>query len=189
MARARPDTDLPRTLDDFRLWHQRQPATWEFIEGMPRMMAPGSLRHTLVKTNLAAALNVALRGRPCLVLADGAIVEVASSSLIPDIVVTCAEVDLAQPRVEEPLVVVEIASPSSERDDLGHELDLYLRHPAVRHYLFVSQEERRLLHHERRADGDGHFLATIRTEGELVLDPPGITISLADIWSNVPLPA
>jgi hypothetical protein len=38
-----PQPDWPKTLDEFRAWHERQPDVWEFIDGVPKLMAPGSM--------------------------------------------------------------------------------------------------------------------------------------------------
>ena len=43
---AEPRADWPRTLEAFRVWHERQPEAWEFIYGVPKLMAPGSKAHT-----------------------------------------------------------------------------------------------------------------------------------------------
>jgi hypothetical protein len=32
----------PKTLDEFRARHERQPEVCEFIHGVPKLMAPGS---------------------------------------------------------------------------------------------------------------------------------------------------
>jgi hypothetical protein len=42
------EPDWPKTLDEFRAWHERQPEVWEFIDGVPKLMAPGSMAHTLI---------------------------------------------------------------------------------------------------------------------------------------------
>jgi Uma2 family endonuclease len=146
-----PQPDWPRTLEEFRAWHQRQPEVWEFIDGTPKLMTPGSKAHTLIKTNVGSALREGLRGTGCSVLIDGAIVEVHGSSLIPDIVVTCTPLDFSTPRVDEPVVIVEILSPSNEADDIGRKLALYLEIPGLRHYLVVHQDRRQIVHHERQA--------------------------------------
>ena len=52
MARAAPSEDWPQTVAEFEAWHARQPERWEFIDGRPRLMAPGSLNHTIIKTNV-----------------------------------------------------------------------------------------------------------------------------------------
>ena len=46
----------PRTLDEFRVWHERQPEAWEFIYGVPKLMAPGSKTHTLLKSRIGHQL-------------------------------------------------------------------------------------------------------------------------------------
>ena len=33
-----PQPDWPKTLDEFRAWHERQPEVWEFIHGVPKLM-------------------------------------------------------------------------------------------------------------------------------------------------------
>jgi hypothetical protein len=54
--------DWPKTLEEFRAWHEREPEVWEFIYGVPKLMAPGSTAQTVIKGNAYAALAQALRG-------------------------------------------------------------------------------------------------------------------------------
>jgi Uma2 family endonuclease len=184
-----PHPDWPKTLDEFRAWHERQPDVWEFIHGVPKLMAPGSMAHTLIKGNAHIALAQALRGTRCRALVDGAIVEVEGSSLIPDVVVTCSPLDFATPRVEDPMIIVEVLSPWSEKDDTGRKLALYLKVPSLCHYLMIDQERRQIVHHARRDDLGGAFLTTIAPPDPLPLDPPGIEISLATLYEGVPIAA
>lgn len=51
--------------------------------------------------------------------------------------------------------------------------------PSVRHYLIIDPEERFIVHHERGADG--RIVSTSWTEGTLVLDPPGIEVSVTEM--------
>jgi Uma2 family endonuclease len=180
-----PQSDWPHTLDEFRAWHERQPDVWEFIDGTPRLMAPGSKAHTLIKSNVGRALGEGLRGTGCSVLVDGAIVEAQGSSLIPDVVVTCTALDFSTPRVDEPVIIVEIMSPSSETDDIGRKLSLYLQIPSLRHYVVVHQDRRQLVHHERRDDLGGNFLTTIAPADPLRLDPPGIDLALSAVYEGL----
>jgi hypothetical protein len=66
-------------------------------------------RHTLIKSNVHIALAQALRGLGCRALVDGAIVEV-------DGLVTCSELDFATPRLGDPVIIVEVLSPSNQGD-------------------------------------------------------------------------
>jgi Uma2 family endonuclease len=184
-----PQPDWPKTLDEFRAWHERQPDVWEFIHGVPKLMAPGSKAHTLIKSNAHIALAQALGGTGCRALVDGAIVEVDGSSLIPDVVVTCSPLDFATPRVEDPIIIVEVLSPSNQGDDTGRKLALYLKIPSLRHFLVIEQERRQIVHHERRDDLGGAFLTNIAPPDPLRLHPPGIEIALAALYDGVPIAA
>jgi hypothetical protein len=35
---SHPQPDWPKTLDEFRAWHERQPEVWEFIHGVPKLI-------------------------------------------------------------------------------------------------------------------------------------------------------
>jgi Uma2 family endonuclease len=81
------------------------------------------------------------------------------------------------------MVVVEVVSPSSERDDTGAKLVEYFSVESVQHYLIVNHEKRVVIHHER----DGQEIRTrIAGEdaGELRLDPPGVTVSAAALLAE-----
>jgi Uma2 family endonuclease len=177
----------PRSLEEFRAWHECQPEIWEFIDGTPRLTAPGSKAHTLIKSNVGRAIGAGLDGTGCSVLIDGAVVEVRGSSLIPDVVVTCSPLDFSTPRVDDPVIIVEIMSPSSEPDDTGRKLALYLEIPTLRHYLVVHQDRRQIVHHERRDDLGGRFLTNIAPPDPLHLEPPGIDLALTAVYASLPL--
>ncbi len=57
MAEAARREDWPRTLEEFEVWHASQPERWEFIRGEPRLMAPASMRHSILKTNVGFELQ------------------------------------------------------------------------------------------------------------------------------------
>jgi Uma2 family endonuclease len=107
--------------------------------------------------------------------------------LIPDIVVTCKPLDFSTPRVDEPMIIVEVLSPSGEKDDLGRKLALYLEVPSLRHYLVIHQEARRVVHHQRRDELGRQFLTTIVAGEVLRLEPPGIDLPLARLYDGVPV--
>jgi len=83
--------------------------------------------------------------------------------------------------VPNPIVVVEVLSPSRRHIDLSAKLADYFRLPSVAHYLIVDPEKPRILHHAR-AGGDT-ILTRIVNDGIIRLDPPGIEFAMADIYS------
>lgn len=183
MASARPQSDLPRDVEAFDRWHTRQPERWEFIAGVPVLMAPASLPHTIIKGNIFAALRTKLRGTPCHVLVDGAQVRSRSLSAVPDVVVTCGELGQTSPYVQEPLVIVEVLSPSSERDDTQRKWQGYCLIPSLKHYLVVAQDLPFVTLHTRT--GPSSFAEVVVEDGEIVLQALGVTLSTAEIYESI----
>jgi Uma2 family endonuclease len=97
MPEAARREDWPRTIEEFEAWHARQPERWEFIDGQPRLMAPVSMKHLIIKSNAFAALHNGLVGTPCQALVDGPQILTDEISVIPDVVVTCSPIDLSTP--------------------------------------------------------------------------------------------
>jgi Uma2 family endonuclease len=188
MAKAKPVTDLPWTVEEFDQWHATQPDRWEFIFGTLVMMAQESLRHTLIKTNIARHLGNKLAGSTCRVFADGAEVKNRDLQLsaVPDVVVACGPLDLSSPEVREPTALVEVLSPSNERDDTGRKWQGYCLIPSVRHYLIVDQEKPFITVHTRT--GPSSFAEEVVREGAVELTSLGVTLTLGEIYEDVTFP-
>lgn len=185
MAKSLAKDNLPRTVEEFDRWHAQQPERWEFIAGVPVMMAPASLPHTIIKTNIARHLGNKLAGTPCRAYVDGAEVKVRSKRLsaIPDIVVACGRPDLASPEIREPIVIVEVLSPSTERDDTERKCRAYRLIPSLRYYLVVEQEEPFVTVHTRT--GPSAFIEEDHQAGTIDLPEIGVSLSFAEIYEDV----
>ncbi|HZA65964.1 MAG TPA: Uma2 family endonuclease [Geminicoccaceae bacterium] len=186
MAEAAREEDWPRTVEEFEIWHARQPERWEFIRGQPRMMAPASVSHTIIKTNVGAELRTALAERGCTVMVDGAQILTDEISAIPDVVVTCSPIDHSTPVIAAPVIIVEVMSPSSEENDTGLRWLAYRNISSLRHYLVLSQD-RRLVHVHSRA-GD-IWRERFISAGALELDEPPVRLELDALYAATDLAA
>jgi Uma2 family endonuclease len=83
--------------------------------------------------------------------------------------------------VPEPLIVVEVLSPSSRQVDLAIKLAGYFLLPSVADYLIVDPTRSLILHHSRTGDA---ILTRVVTEGAIALDPPGLEFALADVYGG-----
>jgi Uma2 family endonuclease len=94
----------------------------------------------------------------------------------PDAMVRCGEpLDPDATLVTDPMVVVEVLSPSTQGNDSNIKLDRYFRLPTVQHYLIFRTTSPTVIHHYRTPDG---IAVQIVQPGPLRLDPPGITLQL-----------
>jgi Uma2 family endonuclease len=186
MAEAARREDWPRTLEEFELWHPRQPERGEFIRGEPRLMAPASIKHSIIKRNVTVALHAALAARGCETLVDGPQILTDEISAIPDVVVTCAPLDLSTPVIAEPLIIVEVMSPSSELNDTGLRWLAYRQIPSLRHYLVLSQDQRLIHIHSRAGD---IWRERFVSAGALELDDPPVRLELDALYAATDLAA
>jgi Uma2 family endonuclease len=79
-----------------------------------------------------------------------------------------------------PIIVVEVLSPTTRNLDKTIKLADYFRVASIAHYLIVDLERSHVLHYRRQPDGT--IIVTIVKDGELLFDPPGITIAVADFF-------
>lgn len=84
--------------------------------------------------------------------------------------------------IPNPVVVVEVLSPSSKRIDTSVKVDGYFRVPSVAHYLVFRADRPEVLHWRRGA------AAPERPVGVLRLDPPGLSLDLDRISGRISLP-
>jgi Uma2 family endonuclease len=180
MARAAFEDDSPRTVAEFEAWHARQPERWEFVDGRPRLMAPASMTHSILKRNVLRALDLALADSGCEVLVDGPQILTDEISAIPDVVVTCAPLDLSTPVVAEPAIIVEVMSPSSEADDTLRKWFSYRKIPSLEHYLVVAQDRRLVQIHSRAGD---LWRERFVSEGAIELDDPPLRVEVAALYA------
>ena len=102
----------------------------------------------------------------------------------PDALVRCgAPLPGDAIEVADPIIVVEVVSPSSRGVDRGVKLASYFSLPSVRHYLIVDTDKRVVIHNGR--DAEGQIVVRIVGDGSLTLDPPGLAIEVRDIFDGV----
>jgi Uma2 family endonuclease len=186
MAEAARQEDWPRTVEEFEAWHARQPERWEFIRGQPRMMAPASMNHSIIKRNDVFALQTALAPGGCEAPVGGPQILTDEISAIPDVVVTCSPIDHATPVIAEPVIIVEVISPSSELNDTGLRWLAYRRIPSLKHYIVLSQDQRLVHVHSRAGD---IWRERFVSAGVLDLEDPPVHPELDDLYRATDLAA
>jgi Uma2 family endonuclease len=119
---------------------------------------------------------------PCQAHGDGMTVEVGDSDYEPDAIVHCgSKLPGDAIAVPDPLIIVEVLSPSTSATDRAWKLAEYFKLPSLHHYLIVWPDKPQIVHH-RRTDAGGGIDTKIITSGAIRLDPPGLTITVEDIY-------
>jgi Uma2 family endonuclease len=177
------------TREEFYRWAEAQPkGRFERVDGVVVAMAPERITHARVKARVWQSLDRAIRraGLPCEALPDGVTVEVDDGTdYETDAVVNCGDTLIGDSvAAANPVVVVEVLSPTTRSVDAGEKFAGYFRVPAVQHYLIVQTRRRGVIHHKRVGD---RVESQILTVGEIVLGPPGITVSVEEFYADLAL--
>jgi Uma2 family endonuclease len=188
MAELSHIASLPRmTVEEFVVWSEQQPSgKYELVDGyvvVVRMQSE-KIAHTRAKTRIVIAIDNALRKAavPCEVFSEGITVKISSQhGYEPDALVNCG---LDAPGDEliapNPIIIVEVLSPSTAAKDMGTKVTDYFTVPTIQHYLIVDLDRRVVIHHRRHSAAD--LLTSFHSTGPIVLDPPGLTIDAEQMF-------
>jgi len=180
MTQAVPNEYLSR--DDFRRWAEGRPGRYERVEGRVSAMAAGRLAQIRMKTRVWSSLRRAISaaGASCEAFGDGVTVETGDSDYEPEALVDCGPPGTDEAfSVPNPVIVVEVLSLSTAAVSSGQKLAGYFGVPSIQHYLIIHPTRRTVIHHRR--DGD-RIETMIVVAGPITLDPPGLLITLEDLY-------
>lgn len=177
---------VPMTVAEFLDWTAGQEDKYELLRGDLYAMAPATIQHARAKAACWAALAAALKRAevPCEAFIDGPGIAIGNHSCyVPDVSVHCGERAPGEVRlVPAPVIVVEVLSPSTERLDKLGKLPDYFGIASIQHYVIVDTDRRLVMHHWR---GQAGLITTaICREGEMRLDPPGVTLAVAELFGE-----
>ena len=177
------------TLEDFLAWEAEQPERWEFFNGDAFMMAGGSDVHNAISLNTAFALRQTLRGTRCNVFMSDVRLRLAESDdlFYPDVFVTCSDADRARRQVkEDPVLIAEVLSPSTEAYDRGDKFAAYRRFAGLKTVLFLSQDRAHVECFTRGDDGRWVLSEASGETARLALPAFDFELALADLYRDLP---
>jgi Uma2 family endonuclease len=130
---------------------------------------------------------VKLRGSGCRVFRGDAKVLANRSVRYPDLSITCSPVVGRDDTVPEPVVIVEVVSPTTERTDRGRKKFDYFAIPSLRQYAIVEQDQRRVDLYTRTEAGWANQIVT--GNAMLNLSSIGIGLPLDAVYEDTDLDA
>lgn len=142
------------TLAEFLAWDDGSDRRYELVDSFPLMMAPTTEAHG----ELAAALAIQIGTRlqpSCRVISEAGIVipDRTDTYYIADLAVTCVPREAGRRMVAEPVLIVEVLSPSTSQVDRWRKVADYRALPSVQEILVAFSDERRIEVQRRCEDG------------------------------------
>ena len=175
----------PWTVAEFFTWQERQDKRYELVGGFPlEMMTGASNRHDDIVVNILVNLGEKLRGKPCRPFtADGSVETLPGQIRRPDIGVDCGERDPAGYRAAQPVVLIEVMSPSTRNFDRYRKIGEYQTLATVRHIVFV-ESGRPMARLWSRQTG-WHEQAIEGLAASVPLEAIGIMLEMAAIYDGI----
>jgi Uma2 family endonuclease len=176
------------TLPEFYAWNPPGDTRHELVDGVPVAMAPPGGPHSTLQVRFARRISEALDQRPgCTARTEAGVVPPwrRDTYYIADIAATCHPVDEGW-ETKDPILIVEILSPSTEQDDRKVKLRDYRRLPSVAEIVLIDPYRVYCEVHRRQANGAWLLDLLTERDARLVLDSVGLDVPLLDLYANLP---
>lgn len=129
----------------------------EYLNGVVYNMTGGTFNHARLQSRTIVRLSNQLAARPCEVLASEMRVQVPTTGagLYPDASIVCGRPELQDHgrTLLNPLVIVEVLSPSTEEYDRGAKFAQYAQIPSLREYILIDTARASIEQRVREEDG------------------------------------
>ncbi len=194
--------DRSYTIEEWQAIEEKTGEKFEYHEGRlvhRQAMAGGTFGHSLISGNVMYVLGGGVREREkhaessihCGVHTGDLLIKIKStdSYLYPDAAVVCGKPQYdtrVKSAISNPLIVVEVLSPSSASYDHNEKFEYYGELDSIREYVLVSQDKPYVQVRSRREAGGPWFITFVKTLDAAVMLPGlGLELAMAEIYRGV----
>jgi Uma2 family endonuclease len=173
------------TFDEYLALEEAASVRHELIDGEVFAMSGGIDVHHLIAGNLFLNIAGPLIGK-CQTFQGGMKLRIDhqsdSDGYYPDLMVICSQADREKLFRREPILLIEVLSPSTARLERGEKRLNYLQIPSLLEYVLVAQDIPKVEIMRRREAWQKHELYPGDT---LALDSVGLKIPLSTIYQTI----
>ena len=177
------------TLDEFLRWEDGTDTRYELVGGFPVAMAPPARAHGMLCARLAGIIDAAVRSRrPCSAQTEAGIArpDRDDACYIADIAVSCRPYQRGEQLVSDPVLVVEVLSPGTERYDRRTKVPAYCEIASLNEILLIDSEA--AYAEILRREGDRWTVALLHgREAILHLTSVELRVSMAELYEGIDL--
>lgn len=160
----------------------------EFVSGEVYAMAGASERHHRISLNLVTRLDTHLENSECNVFITDMKLKVNEETFYyPDVFVACDQNPESEYYREEPILIIEVISPSTRQTDRREKLRVYQQMPTVQEYIIVEQDKMHVEIHRRQQTGAWitYFYNDSDLDEQIEFQSVGLTTNLEEIYRRV----
>jgi Uma2 family endonuclease len=162
----------------------------EYYNGEIYMMSGGTPRHNFIAVNVSSEVNVGLRPKPCYTYDSDMKVsnKERNFTYYPDVSVVCGEPEMLAGRrdvITNPILVIEVLSPSTARFDRGEKFEMYRLLPSLQHFVLIEQAKVLVEHYRKESENQWHFETLNNINQTLKIAALDLEIPLKYIYDKV----
>ena len=175
------------SVEEFLDFAESSKDQYEYIDGEPYQLTAGKLNHFRIINSVLFLLNNRLQDTDCEAIASGMLVKAGETRLVaPDVSVVCGEPETESDTrlLLNPILVVEVTSPSSFDHDRVSKRQYYRDAPAIQAYLVVDQH-RALVELYTRSETGWHIQCFSDLGDEVPLAALACSLPLRDIYQRI----
>lgn len=186
--------DVPRhyySLNEYFALEQASDARFEYWDGEIICMSGGSRAHGMISSNIVISLGHSVRGGRCRAFTGDTAIRTPTLPpyRYPDASAACGELQYKNinglDAIVNPVLVVEVTSPSTIGRDEGEKFVAYQAIPTLREYLLVAQDAPRVTHYTRREGGAWERRDVTDVDAALELESVGCALKMRDIYDGL----
>lgn len=190
---AQPQDPYPTKMSEIEYleFEEQSENRHEFVNGNVFAMAGSDWKHAMITQSTSATLYMQLRGKGCRVSSPDLRLKVASKKVsyrYPDIMVICGDLEFAENRTDtviNPILIVEVLSPSTALEDRNAKLDEYRAIASVQEYMLVSVDEAKVEVFSRQKSDKWLYESVKGLNARIELLSIDCTLALMDVYEQV----
>ena len=179
------------TLAEFLRWEDGTDARYELLWGVPVAMSPPARAHGMLCARLGGMIDAALRvRRPCGAQTEAGIArpDRDDTCYVADLAVTCSPYERGEQLIKDPILIVEILSPGTERHDRRTKVPVYRDIESVNEILLINSES--IYAEILRREGDRWITELVRGRDAILhLSSVDLRIAMAELYEEIDIDA
>jgi Uma2 family endonuclease len=178
------------TLAEFLRWEDGTDTRYELLAGQPVAMAPTAPPHGFLAARLCARIEGALQSRrPCMVQIEAGIArpDRDDTCYVADLAVTCKPPRSGEQLISDPVLIVEVLSPTTGLHDRQTKVADYRRIASVEEILLIDSTS--MFAEVLRREGDRWITEIVRgPQATLSLASIGLAAAMSELYEGIDLP-
>lgn len=187
---ALPNASNRVTEAEYLAFERNSELKHEYIDGEIVAMVGASKHHNRIVMNTSAAIHAHVRESDCEVFPSDMRLKITATNqyTYPDISGLCVDTELTddhQDTYTNPLYIIEVLSPSTERYDRGAKFHAYKTIASLQEYVLISQESPHIEIYRRGEDGQWIYTDAVGLEASITLESIGCRLPLSAVYERV----